>query len=65
MLSRVCYYMFAIFSTPSQSRILTLKIIVTVFSGKIQLCFDPKGNLGWLMEPEAKRQMQLNVTAVS
>lgn len=57
MLSRVYYYVFAMSSIPSQSGMLTLKIIVTVFSGKIQLCFDPKGNLGWLMEPETKRQM--------
>lgn len=57
MLSRVYYCVFAISSIPSQSGLLTLKIIVTVFSGEIQICFDPKGNLGWLMEPEAKRQM--------
>lgn len=42
VLVRVYYYMSAISSIPSQSGVLTLKITVTVFSRKIQECFDPK-----------------------
>lgn len=41
----------------SQSGVLTLKIIVTVCSQKIQVYFDLKDNLGRLMEPEVKCQM--------